>query len=161
MVSNFISNYLLESNELELIEEFKLEPFEMLIQSVERTFIDKMFAICDYHLEGKYHRYSRHIYDTHMIWSSGILNQELLRSIVMDVVKDRQLFGNRNKSCQPGLKPLNILTEIIEEEVYKADFNNVTSQFIYKAVEYDTCIKSLKEIIKSDIIPEIISEYLD
>jgi hypothetical protein len=159
-VGNFITNYLQEMNESQLIKEFQLEPFSMLIQSVERTFIDKLFAICDYHLEGKYNRYSRHIYDIHMIWSSGILNQEILRSIVIDVVKDRQRYGNRNKSCQPGLKPIEILKNVIESKVYKDDFENVTSQFIYKPVEYDTCIDSLKEIIDSNILPEIVDNYL-
>ncbi|CDR31211.1 Nucleotidyl transferase of uncharacterised function (DUF1814) [Acholeplasma oculi] len=104
-VSNYVTKYLTKANENQLIIKYELEPFKMLIQSVERTFIDKLFAICDYHLEGKYNRYSRHIYDIHMIWSSGKLNMELMAAIVTDVTKDRQRYGNRNLSCQPGAEP--------------------------------------------------------
>ena len=28
-----------------------LEPFEMNVQSLDRTFIDKVFALCDYYME--------------------------------------------------------------------------------------------------------------
>ena len=51
-VSNFITKYLIElEEELDLVKTYELETFEMSIQSIDRTFIDKLFAICDYHLE--------------------------------------------------------------------------------------------------------------
>ena len=40
-----------------------LHSFEMRVQTLERTFIDKVFAICDYYMEGKTYRQSRHLYD--------------------------------------------------------------------------------------------------
>ena len=158
-VSNYITKYLTKASEDQLIAKYELEPFKMLIQSVERTFIDKLFAICDYHLEGKYNRYSRHIYDIHMIWQSGKLNMELVKSIVSDVVKDRQIYGVRNSSCLPGAKPIEILREIIKTNVYENDYNDVTSKFIYKLVDYSAAIKSLTEIIDSNIIPSLIEAY--
>jgi hypothetical protein len=158
-VSNYVTKYLTKANENQLIPKYELEPFEMLIQSVERTFIDKLFAICDYHLEGKYNRYSRHLYDIHMIWSSGKLNMELMKSIVSDVIKDRQRYGTRNLSCQPGAKPNEILKEIIKRNVYQNDYNEVTSKFIYKMVGYSVAINSLVEIIDSNIIPNLIDSY--
>lgn len=158
-VSNYVTKYLQSSNENQLISKYELEPFEMLVQSVERTFIDKLFAICDYHLEMKYNRYSRHIYDIHMIWQSGKLNKELMQSIVPDVVKDRQLFGIRNLSCQPGAYPNKILKEIVVKNVYQEDYNGVTSKFIYKPVDYRTAVASLNEIINSNIIPSQIQAY--
>ena len=33
------------------------------VQSVERTFIDKIFAICDYRIQNMQDRDSRHLYD--------------------------------------------------------------------------------------------------
>lgn len=158
-VSNYVTKYLTKVNENQLITKYELEPFEMLIQSVERTFIDKLFAICDYHLEGKYNRYSRHLYDIHMIWSSRMLDIELVKSIVTDVVKDRQRYGTRNLSCQPGAQPNEILKEIIERKIYENDYNEVTSKFIYKMVEYPVAINSLVAIIDSNIIPNLIESY--
>ena len=37
----------------EAIESFMLTPFTMKVQGIDRTFVDKVFAICDYYLEGK------------------------------------------------------------------------------------------------------------
>ena len=88
-----------------------------------------------------------------MIWQSGQLNKDLAKSIVPDVVKDRQLYGTRNPSCQQGARPNIVLQEIVEQKVYERDYNDVTSKFIYQAVDYDACIASLKEIIAINIIP--------
>jgi predicted nucleotidyltransferase component of viral defense system len=156
-VSNHITKYLVSLGEEYLISRYQLEPFEMLIQSVERTFVDKLFAICDYHLDKKYNRYSRHIYDIHMIWCSGKLNKSLIQEIIPEVIKDRQLFGLKNVSCQPGVTPNKILKEIVDLKVYEADYEDVTTKFIYIHVAYDECIVSLNEIIDVGIIPNLIT----
>ena len=152
-VSNYITGYLISHGNLDILERFDLFPFEMVIQSIERTFIDKLFAICDYHLEGNYQRYSRHIYDVHMIWQSKILNLEELHRIVSPVVKDRQVYGDRNLSCRPGVKPVDVLIYIIESEVYKKDYIDITSKLINNPVLYETCIESLRTIVQSSILP--------
>lgn len=46
-VDSYVYQYLKQENE-EIIQEYQLEPFEMTLQSLERTFADKVFAICDY-----------------------------------------------------------------------------------------------------------------
>jgi hypothetical protein len=159
-VSNYITKYLeqLEEGE-ELIEQYDLKPFEMNIQSIERTFIDKLFALCDYHLGGTYERYSRHIYDIHMIWNSGFLNKEVLDNIIDNVLSDRQRFSDRNLSSTPGSKPKEILREIIDTEVFRSDYENITLGFIYKKISYDICINSLEAILETDLLPEEVKEY--
>lgn len=88
-----------------------------------------------------------------------MLDIELVKSIVTDVVKDRQRYGTRNLSCQPGAQPNEILKEIIERKIYENDYNEVTSKFIYKMVEYPVAINSLVAIIDSNIIPNLIESY--
>jgi len=156
-VSNFITNYLIEMNRIDIIENYKLYPFQMVIQSIERTFIDKLFAICDYHLLGKYERYSRHLYDIHMIWNSSQLNMDLLRSIVLDVICDRQSYAERNPSCKIGSFPNKLLKELIEKDVYKKDYLNITDKLIYIPVPYEHCTNSILEIIETKIIPDVIN----
>jgi hypothetical protein len=158
-VSNYITKFLIKTNETQFIPKYELDPFMMIVQSIERTLIDKLFAICDYHLEGKYNRYSRHIYDIHMIWTSKRLDVTLMKSILDDVVRDRQLSGTRTLSCQPGKKPNEILKEIVEKNTYEDDYNDITSKFIYKLVSYRSAIKSLKEIIDLKILPAQIQRY--
>ena len=158
-ISNYITKYLKENSRTDLIKKYELSPFVMPIQTMERTFIDKLFAICDYHLEKEYNRYSRHIYDIHMIWNSGKLEKELMHTIIPDVIKDRQLFGKRNISCQPGAAPNEILKEIVAQRVYEADYNDITTKFIYKAVDYNISIESLNEIIDLKILPDQVKAY--
>lgn len=159
-VSNFITKYLIElEEELDLVKTYELETFEMSIQSIDRTFIDKLFAICDYHLEKTYERYSRHIYDIHMIWNSGLLNIEVVTCIIDDVISDRQRLYTRNLSSKPGSRPKDILQEIIDNKVFERDYIDVTSGFIYKKVSYETCINTLKKVLDSNIVPEEIKSY--
>ncbi len=143
-IGNYITKYLKKNIRADLISKYELSPFIMPIQTMERTFVDKLFAICDYHLGKEYNRYSRHIYDIHMIWNSGRLEKDIMRKIVPDVIKDRQLFGKRNLSCQPGTAPNEILKEIVALKVYEADYNDVTAKFIYKPVDYN--IRGLRNI---------------
>lgn len=156
-VNNFITNYLIEMDRSDIIDRFDLQPFKMLTQSIDRTFIDKLFAICDYHIHGKYERYSRHLYDLHMIWKSSLLNLDTLNEIMFDVICDRQRYDGRNPSCKKGSCPNRMLKEIIDKGVYKNDYLNVTERLIYKSVSYEQCLNSLLEIINSGIVPDLIA----
>lgn len=131
----------------------------MNVQTIERTFIDKLFAICDYHLAKTYNRHSRHVYDIHMIWSSGILNKDILGELSNKVAKDRQNNSNGTSSCRPFAKPYEIMDDIINESVYQSDFEEVTSFMIYDNVSYKECIVSLKEICLTSILPNEILDY--
>ncbi len=159
-VGNYITNYLETIEEgKDLIAKYNLGKFKMNVQSIERTFIDKLFAICDYHLAKTYDRYSRHIYDTHMIWKSNLLNMKIVRNITGDVIKDRQRFLDRNLSSAPGMKPKEIIQDIITKEVFKKDFEKVSLVFIYNEVSYEESIKSIIEILETDILPDEIKKY--
>jgi|LSQX01.1.fsa_nt_gb predicted nucleotidyltransferase component of viral defense system len=158
-VSNYITNYLKQNNRLDLIEQYELEPFKMKIQTIERTFIDKVFAICDYHLLNKYIRNSRHIYDLYKIWNSNILNIDVVKSIMDDVIKDRQLLGVQNLSCLPGVKPKELLKEIYDKDVYEVDYNEITLAFIHKPVDYIEAIKVVNNIVEAKLLPESIQDF--
>ncbi|BCR36153.1 nucleotidyl transferase AbiEii/AbiGii toxin family protein [Mariniplasma anaerobium] len=159
-VSNYITKHLLDLEEgPNLIKKYNLETFKTSIQSIDRTFIDKLFALCDYHLEGTYERYSRHIYDIHMIWNSGLLDKKVVADITDEVLSDRQHFSDRNPSSKPGSKPKEILQEIIDKQVFESDFNEVTLGFIYKKVSYEKCILTLKAVLKTELIPDEIRQY--
>jgi hypothetical protein len=131
----------------------------LTIQSIDRTWIDKLFALCDYHLERTYERYSRHIYDIHMIWNSGLLNKEVVARITDDVISDRQRLSTRNPSSKPGSRPKEILQEIIDKNVFESDYNDITLGFIYKKVSYEKCINTLKAVLESKLIPEEVKAY--
>lgn len=158
-VYNYITNYLLKHDKINIIDKYELQPFQANVQSIERTFIDKLFALCDYHIAKKYERYSRHLYDIHMIWKSDLLRKEIVSGLVLSIIRDRQLHGVKNYSCMPNAKPKDILLEIIQKRVYEKDYNEVTSDFIATPILYETCIHSLIEIIKEDYLPDIIQVF--
>ena len=66
--SSYICEFLKNSNRKDLIEKYELESFNIEVQRLERTFIDKVFAICDYYVLKKETRNSRHIYDIYKIF---------------------------------------------------------------------------------------------
>lgn len=70
----------------------------------------------------------------------------------MQLPKDKE----RNLSCIPGAKPLEIIQEIIATKAYENDYKKVTNKLIYKKVSYQQCIDSLEEIINIDLIPHSI-----
>lgn len=49
MADNYIYRFLKMTEQEELAEEFDIMPFEITTQAIERTLIDKIFAICDYY----------------------------------------------------------------------------------------------------------------
>ena len=51
----------------EFIDTFGLAPFMMKVQGVDRTLVDKVFAVCDYYLSGKVAKHSRHLYDIYKL----------------------------------------------------------------------------------------------
>ena len=51
----------------EALENFGLEPFEMKVQGLDRTLGDKVFAICDYYMQDRVKKHSRHIYDIYKL----------------------------------------------------------------------------------------------
>ena len=66
--ASFIYDYLKQEKREDLITQFSLEPFELNVQELERTFIDKLFAVGDYYLDNKLMEHSRHIYDLYKMF---------------------------------------------------------------------------------------------
>ena len=58
---------MMEQEAPDAIEEYNLNPFEMKVQGIDRTLADKVFAVCDYYLQGKVAKHSRHLYDIYKL----------------------------------------------------------------------------------------------
>lgn len=52
LVDSYVYQFPKDEN-MDIVDKYNLQPFTMNIQELERTFIDKVFAICDYYLQGK------------------------------------------------------------------------------------------------------------
>lgn len=145
-VDSYVYQFLSRDNR-DIIEEFHLQPFNMNVQGIDRTLADKVFALCDYYMQGKTKRYSRHIYDIYMILPKVTQNEEF-KQLVHQV---RVLRSNMSicPSAVEGVSIPELLTEIIGKEVYKADYHEITTYFQNHPVDYDEAISALKDIANS------------
>ena len=129
-------------------------PFEaafvnMQVQSLERTFIDKVFAICDYRLQNMQDRDSRHLYDIAKLLPE-ITITEATNDLIDKVRMDRMQSKN-NPSAQPEHDIPKMLKEIIESRFYEQDYNNITKKLLYEDVSYDEAIeKGIAKVAEMD-----------
>lgn len=110
----------------------------MQVQTLERTFIDKVFAICDYKIQDMQDRDSRHLYDIAKLYPKVSINDEL-EALIDEVRKDRMQSKN-NPSAQPEYDIPGMLREIIDSRFYEPDYNNITKKLLYEEVAYDEAI---------------------
>lgn len=147
-VDSYVYRFLAIDNK-EIIDEFDLQPFEMKVQCIDRTFADKVFAVCDYYIQGKTQRYSRHIYDIHMLSSVVELNEDF-KDLVNQVRKTRAQMSIC-PSAKEGVNISELLNKIIEKEVFKNDYLEITTYFQNHPVSYETAIETLKRIAESGV----------
>ena len=147
--SSLIYDYLKEVGNTEAIEKYSLNSFKIQVQTLERTFVDKVFAICDYSISGKIDKHSRHIYDLYKIYNNIIIDNQL--KLLINEVRNERKDNERCFSAKDGISVTNILKKIIKEEIYKKDYNNITEKLLYRVVKYDEAIKVLEKIIENKI----------
>ncbi|MDO4197812.1 MAG: nucleotidyl transferase AbiEii/AbiGii toxin family protein [Erysipelotrichaceae bacterium] len=148
-VDSYIYRYLIKDNK-EIIEEYDLYPFEMNVQGIDRTFIDKVFAVCDYYLLGKTKRYSRHLYDIHMIYPLIEINDEF-KELIKEV---RSIRANMSScpSADSGISISRLLKDITEKEYFRKDYEDITSCFLNRPLSYETVMGTIKEIAERKIL---------
>lgn len=147
-VHSYIGDMMKDEAPEELIN-FCLDTFEMKVQGIERTLADKVFAICDYYLQDRVKRHSRHIYDIYKLLPLVPQNEEF-KALVKEVRNIRSLT-NICPSAQPNVNIPDILNFIIDNDIYKSDYQNITSRILEEDISYETAIKAVKAIAESDV----------
>ena len=147
-VHSYIGDMMIEEAPEE-IKNFRLDPFEMKVQGLDRTLVDKVFAICDYYLQNKVKKHSRHIYDIYKLLPIVPQNEEF-KNLIKDVRSVRAMT-NICPSAQPEVNVPELLTFLIENEVYRDDYEKITARILEEDVNYETAIKAVKEIAISGL----------
>lgn len=158
IVTNYILDFLKESEQYDLINKFNLQSFEMNVQTIERTLIDKIFAICDYFEKEQIHQNSRHLYDIHQIWSNSKFEKLDFLELLSKVATDRASKININISSEKGYKIVSKLNEIIYNRIYEGDYKKITQSLLFSTCTYDESRNSLKSIISSGFLPKKIGQ---
>lgn len=149
--SSYIADYLIKSGKDDIVAEYGLAPFDIQVQSLERTLIDKVFALGDYYLSGSTLRTSRHIYDIFQLLTKIDLSSPDLKALAANVRRERR----NNKTClsaQDGVNMQALLQAIIDEGFYKKDYEEVTMRLLTKPVIYDEAITAVSKVIESRIL---------
>ena len=133
----------------DFIEQYSLEPFELNVQSAERTMIDKLYALADYYLAGTTAEHSRHIYDIYKLLSVVEINDEL-KNLAVSVAEERKPHS-RSLSVQDGTDIKAALWEIVEKNIYESDYKTITESLLFEPVPYETAIKALNTVLESGL----------
>ena len=131
------------------IEEYEMKPFEIRVQTLDSTLIDKVFALCDYAVSNNTTGYSRHIYDLHRLLSIVVLDDKL-KALVKEVREDRKTH-ERCYTAQDKYDIPSILKQIIEERIYYKDYGEITQKVLFDGTTYETSITALHKIIESGV----------
>ena len=146
-----LGNYILEaldSEEKELIETYGLEAFPMRVQSLNRTLIDKVFAVCDYYMQGRNRRNARHLYDIYKLAAHVEIDEAFLK-LVDEVRLHRINMGNEIAPAAPlEVNILELVQKICDEDFYKEDYRETTLKLISDALEYEMLKKHYLELAK-------------
>ena len=149
VVGSFVGRFCLDRNII-LPVPFEAAEVMMNVQSIERTFVDKVFAVCDYKIQNMQDRDSRHLYDICKLLQEVELNEELDKLI--DMVRDDRMQSKNNPSAQLEYIIPDMLKEIIRSRFYEPDYKNVTQKLLYEDISYDYAIENGIAIIsESDV----------
>ena len=128
----------------DIIADYGLEPFRLKVQSVSRTFIDKIFALCDYYIKGKANRYSRHLYDIYKLYPSINIDDSFM-GLVAQVREHRSQLSSC-PSAKEGVDVNGLICEFLDKDFYKSDFNAITRTLISDDITYEQTSLTLREI---------------
>jgi len=143
--TSIIYDYLKQNGYENLIQKYGLEPFELNVQTASRTLIDKLYALGDYYLSDAVQEHSRHIYDIFKL--SDIVSLDAnLKQLVSEVFDERKPH-EQCRSAKDGIDMNVLLQEIIDKDIYKKDYEDITEKMLFEDVPYSTAIKTLQKIV--------------
>ncbi len=148
-VGSFVGRFC-EERGLILPIPFKAAKVYMNVQSVKRTFVDKIFAICDYRIQNMQDRDSRHLYDICKLMGAVKLDEEM--DALVDEVREDRMFSKNNPSAQLEYNIPEMLEEIVRSRFYEPDYKNVTQKLLYEDITYDFAVQNgIAFVAKSDV----------
>ena len=148
-INNYIGDYLLETGKTDYAKKFSLDSFCMHLQSLERTYIDKVFALCDYYLQGKSKRYSRHLYDIYKLTPLMTFNEDY-KSLIREVRTHRSQM-QVCPSAQDDVDVPAIILEFCKNDFFKEDYQSITNYFAADYISYEDTIQTMETLARSNL----------
>lgn len=146
---SLIYQFLTQNRFDKYVEQYDLHPFELNVQTAERTMIDKIYALADYYLLGTTAEHSRHIYDIYKL-SDIVEVNESLKELAVSVAEKRKSH-KMSLSVQDGVKTGEVLRHIIADRIYEDDYEQITKPLLFEDVSYQQAIAALENILQSGL----------
>ena len=143
-IRNYIGDYLEGRGRTDLAEQFSLGRFSMNLQSLERTYIDKVFALCDYYLQGRSKRCSRHLYDIYKL--TPLIKFDDGFAVLIGEVREHRSRMQVCPSAKDAVDVSAVIMEFCDNSFYREDYQAVTSYFAADAVPYDEAIGQMRAL---------------
>ncbi len=151
VISSFIGDLMIRNNQEEQLVNYDLEPFNIVTQSLSRTLIDKIFAICDYYLENRITNSSRHIYDIYKILNCVSIDSNLRELFDSVRVERMNSYSSWTPSASNEYNIQVLLEEIVNKSIYKRDYENTTMGLIFDDTPYEVAISGIQKLIDSHL----------
>ena len=135
---------MLKAEAPELLKRYDLNAFCMKVQGLDRTLVDKVFAVCDYYLQNRVRKHSRHLYDIYKLLPL-VRQDDTFHALVQEVRSVRKP-SPICPSAKDGVNVPALLSEIVRNEAYREDYRNLTERLLEEEVDYDTAVTALKRI---------------
>lgn len=148
-IRNYIGDYLEGRGRGDLAEQFSLRKFSMNLQSLERTYIDKVFALCDYYLQGRSKRCSRHLYDIYKMTPQIKFDDGF--AVLIGEVREHRSKMQVCPSARDTVDVPTIILEFCDNSFYREDYQAITSYFAADAVPYDEVIGQMRALAAGNL----------
>ncbi len=148
-VGSFVGRFCSERG-IELPIPFEAAFVSIQVQSLQRTFIEKVFAICDYWIQDMQDRDSRHLYDIAKLLPKIRITNDM--DDLIDKVREDCMGSKNHPSAQPEHDIPQMLKEIIKSRFYEPDYNRITKRLLYEDVSYDEAVENgIAKVAEMDI----------
>lgn len=143
-IGSYIGDYFIRKNRADLAEQFFLSNFEMKLQSIERSYIDKIFALCDYYMQKKSKRYSRHLYDIYKLTERINFDSGFVQ--LFAEIREHRKQMEVCPSAQDGVNVAELIREFCDTDFYKEDYQAITRYFADDFVAYEDTIEQMRKL---------------
>ena len=143
-IGSYIGDYFVKRDRLDLAEKYMLDAFDMKLQSIERTYIDKIFALCDYYVQGKSKRYSRHLYDIYKL--TGKIDVENALVNLYDEIREHRQKMRNCPSSEDGVNISELINAFCYDDFFKNDYQEITNYFSDDYVAYEDTIAQMRKL---------------
>lgn len=146
-----LGNYIFDAlgnDEKAFIAAYDLGTFPMKVQSLNRTLIDKIFAVCDYYMQGKSQRNARHLYDIYKLSEHIVIDDGFLK--LVEEVRDHRIeMGMKIAPSAPDdVDILELVQKMCDENFYKSDYRETTIKLISDSLDYETVKNHYKALVE-------------